>query len=288
LSEAHGDQPGCQAALMEEALELGFTPLVLGNMKGFLNHTPTDKDMRYWAKRNGISLPMVTSFTDGTKLQIEQVLVANGCGSTIARTGLLGPAMDDLRAAGNVLANEAKNLGAAISDYVLSSALPHGVFVVAEHGDDQHDCLRYFKLGDGPYYVLQKPNIFVHLEIVRTLTRVVDRGLPLLNNSSHPSASVAAVAKHALKPGQKIAKAIGSFELRGVAVKIDEYVGHVPIGLIENAVIRTPVAAGDVLSFDDVEIPESLALKAWCEIEAQALKRAETAPPATTLPARVS
>ena len=45
-------------------------------MKGFLNHHPTPGEMRYWAKRQGISLRQVTSFTDGTKIQIEQAFVA--------------------------------------------------------------------------------------------------------------------------------------------------------------------------------------------------------------------
>lgn len=274
LSESHGDQPGCQAALLEEALELGFTPLVLGNMKGFQNLDPTLEDMQFWGKKAGISLPMVTSFTDGTKLQIEQALVANGCGARIARDGLLGPAMDDLRAAGDLLAAEARKLGAAISDYVISPKLPHGIFVVAEHGADQHDALAYFKLGDGPFYVLQKPNIFVHLEIVRTMARIIDGGPPLLNNSAEPTVSVATVAKRALKPGHKIAKAIGSFELRGIAVDITGHRGHVPIGLIQDAVVCKPVTAGDILSFDDIEVPQSLALEAWLETEAGVLARA--------------
>jgi len=279
VSEAHGDQPGCQAALLEEALELGFAPLVLGNMKGFQNLNPTLEDMQFWGKKNGISLPMVTSFTDGTKIQIEQALVANGCGARIARDGLLGPAMDDLQAAGDMLAGEAKKLGTAISDYVLSPKLPHGIFVVAEHGADQHDALAYFKLGEGPFYVLQKPNIFVHLEILRTLTRIADGGPPLLNNSSAPTVSVATVAKQALKPGQKIAKAIGSFEVRGIAVDITAHRGHIPIGLVQDAVVSKPVSAGDILSFDDIEIPGSLAREAWLETEAGVRARAGAEPP---------
>ncbi|MHA1572240.1 MAG: NAD(P)-dependent oxidoreductase [Alphaproteobacteria bacterium] len=276
LSEAHGDQPGCQAALLEEALELGFTPLVLGNMKGFQNLDPTPEDMLFWGNKAGISLAMVTSFTDGTKLQIEQALVANGCGAGIARDALLGPAMDDLRAAGDLLAAEAKKLGGAIVDYVLSPKLPHGIFVVAEHGADQHDALAYYKLGEGPFYVLQKPNIFVHLEILRTLTRIIDGGPPLLNNSAAPTVSVATVAKRALKPGHKIAKAIGSFELRGIAVNIAEHRGHVPIGLVQDAVLSKPVGAGDILSFDDIEIPQSLALEAWRQTESGVLARTGT------------
>ncbi|MEZ0273875.1 MAG: NAD(P)-dependent oxidoreductase, partial [Roseimicrobium sp.] len=81
LTEAEGDQPGSLAALHEEAVSMGFRPLVYGNIKGFLNENPSGTDMAYWAKRNGISIPQVTSFTDGTKLQIEQALVANGMGA---------------------------------------------------------------------------------------------------------------------------------------------------------------------------------------------------------------
>src|SRR3989344_8981744 len=35
LTEAEGDQPGSLAALREDALQMGFQPLVYGNMKGY-------------------------------------------------------------------------------------------------------------------------------------------------------------------------------------------------------------------------------------------------------------
>ena len=63
ITEAEGDQPGAQAALKEDVEELGFKPLVFGNMKAFLNHNPTPEEMAYWGKKQGYSLPMVTSFT---------------------------------------------------------------------------------------------------------------------------------------------------------------------------------------------------------------------------------
>ena len=75
VTEAAGDQPGCLAVLHEEAMAMGFRPIGYGNMKGFLNLDPTPDDMRYWGAKQGISLSMVTSFTDGTKVQAEQILV---------------------------------------------------------------------------------------------------------------------------------------------------------------------------------------------------------------------
>ena len=87
LTEAEGDQPGSLAALHEDALQMGFQPLVYGNMKGYLNHDPSPEDMAYWANRQGISIDQTTSFTDGTKVQIEQVIVGNGLGATIMAAG---------------------------------------------------------------------------------------------------------------------------------------------------------------------------------------------------------
>lgn len=272
LSEADGDQPGCLAALHEEALELGFKPLVYGNMKGFLNETPTKEDMEFWGGKQGISLPMVTSFTDGTKIQVEQALVANGLGATIATPGLLGPKYDDLSEGSNYLAEQAKATGAPISDYLLSGALSHGVFIVAEHDPRQQAALEYFKMGEGPYYTIIKNNIFVHLEIMKTIKRVVREGRPLLNNSASPTISVASIAKRPIAAGTKIDQAIGSFDVRGSSVKIAEAAGHVPIGLLSNATVTRTVEAGETLTFDNVEIPESLALKAWLQVEQGVLK----------------
>jgi len=51
-----------------------------------------------------------------------------------------------------------------------------------------------------------------------------------------------------------------------MAVKIAENLGHVPIGLLANAVVTRHIEPGQQISFDDVEVPESLALRAWREI----------------------
>jgi len=90
ITEAEGDQPGCLAALREEVVEMGFMPLVYGNIKGYLNTNPSYSDMVYWAKKQGFTVNSVTSFTDGTKLQIEQCMIANAFGASIAKRGLIG------------------------------------------------------------------------------------------------------------------------------------------------------------------------------------------------------
>jgi len=36
--------------------------------------------------------------------------------------------------------------------------------------------------------------------------------------------------------------------------------GHVPIGILENAVIRENIEPGQIITFNDVDLPDSLAL----------------------------
>ena len=271
ITEAEGDQPGCLAALHEEAVAMGFRPVVYGNIKGFLNENPSKEDMEYWGKKAGISLDMVTSFTDGTKVQIEQTLVANGFGATIAKDGLLGSKIDELKEGGDALGKEATKAGAPISDYLLSGKLNPGVFITSEHNSNQIDHLRYYKLGNGPYYTLEKPFHICHMEIFKTIDRVLRGGGVLLDNGEIPTISTCTIAKRDLNPGDTIKKGIGSFDVRGIAVKIKENENHVPVGLMANVTIKKPVKEGEMLTFDDIEIPDTLALKAWKEIEKKVL-----------------
>ena len=257
LSEAEGDQPGSLAALHRRSLGMGFEPLVLGNIKGFLNHHPAPDQMQYWAKRQGISLAQVTAFTDGSKIQCEQALVANGCQVGIARPGLLGPVSANLQEAAFLLAAEAEKLGRPISDYVLNAGGPAGIFVVGKHPDA--DALRYLKLGDGPYYFLLQPFHLCHLEIPATIAMAL-RGEILLNNGSKPGTGVIALAKHDLKPGDRIDRALGGFPCRGEAVSFSSHHQHPPIGLLQHATVEKPIAAGTAIRWEQVSLPGSRAL----------------------------
>lgn len=265
ITEAEGDQPGSLAALRENMIEMGFKPLVYGNIKGFLNENPTPEDMSYWSNKSGISLEMVTSFTDGTKVNIEQVLVANGLGGTLGENGIRGPVVDTVVSGGEELAREAKELGLPISDYIVCPAAPPGVFITAEHNENQREALQYLKVGNGPFYTLLQNHHLCHLEIIKTIRRVFKSKEILINNTHNPTYSVSAIAKKSLTPGEEIAKGIGSFDVRGKAVKISEHPDHIPIGLLSQAIIIKPIEKGEALTFDKVHIPDSLASRVWAQ-----------------------
>lgn len=261
LTEAEGDQPGSLAALHEDAVQMGFKPLVYGNMKGFLNHNPSREDMAYWSKRQGISIDQTTSFTDGTKVQIEQVVVGNGFGASISRPGLEGMASTDLNRSASVLGLIAENLGQPIVDYVIPSGYPAGgVFLVCRHDEAQAPAIEYFKLGPGPYYVLSRPFHLCSLEVGKTVRRVLAGGGVLLNNSTKPTLGVAAMAKHEMKPGEIIMRGIGGFDVRGEAIRLADEPEHVPIGLLRNTVLKRALEPGQMITFDDIELQPSRVL----------------------------
>lgn len=262
LTEAEGDQPGTLAAHAEDVESMGFKPIVYGNIKGFLNHHPLSAEMEYWSRKNGISIEQTISFTDGSKLQMEQALVANGLGATLAKRGMLGVETLPLEVAGTDLGRIAKTLGSPISDYVLNRNLPAGVFVVAEHPFEKPEVLRYLKLGHGPFYTLLRPYHLCHLEILKTLRRVAAGRPPLLNNSTRPTVAAVAVVKRSIPAGQIVERSFGGYDLRAEAVLIREAPHAVPVGLLSGAVLTRSVEPGETLTWDDVEIPESLAFEA--------------------------
>lgn len=271
LSEAQGDQPGGLADLHENALAMGFQPRVYANVKGFYDPNPTPENMAYWSRKQGISLPVVTSATDGTKIQFEQALVANGLGADILQAGLLGLPADDLESGALALVLHVEAGTRPISDYIILPQAGVRVFIVARHHGAERAPLAYLKMGNGPNYIIPQALNLTYMEIPKTIARILAGQPPLLNNSRHPTTGVAAVAKKALAPGTLVQAGVGSFEVRGEALRISEDPDHLPIGLLQGAVVRMPVEPGQRLHMDDVDLPDSLALRAWQASRALAL-----------------
>jgi predicted homoserine dehydrogenase-like protein len=265
LTEANGDQPGCLAALNLEVMQMGFKPLVYGNIKGFLNTHPTLEDMIYWAQKQGYSLNSVTSFTDGTKLQIEQCLVANYFGLDIAKQGMIGLETNEFEKGAFALGQEALDRSKVLSDYIISRESPPGVFITATHQEDLAPELKTYKMGEGPFYLLYKPNHLCFFEIPNTIFNLLNKKEILIDNGPCPTVSVASIAKKKLTAGSELDQAIGSMEVRGEVVEILTQPAHVPIGLMNGVRLKRDVEPGQLITFDDVDVPDSLAYTAWKE-----------------------
>ena len=269
VSEADGDQPGCLARLKIEALDMGFEPIAYVNLKGFLNPNPTLEEMKYWSEKQHLALDQVVSFTDGTKLQIEQAFVANGLGATIAQDGMIGATVNSLNDL-DYLVKASEKVGAPISEYLLCKGSPPGVLIVARNkeADRLPGYLPFSRLqtSDGLAYILLRNYHLVHLEVISTLRKVMLGEQILLNNSANPSITVGAVAKRKIAKGDTIERGAGGFDVRGYAVKIDENRDAVPVCLLKNTHIVRDIEPDQIIKFDDVDLTESKALEMYYQI----------------------
>ncbi len=265
VTDADGDQPGCLARLKTEVEGMGFEPCAYVNIKGFINLNPERKDMEYWSDQQGIRLEQVVSFTDGTKLQIEQAFVANGLGATIPPDGMFGARVESLNDL-DFLIKASEEAGMPISDFVLCKGAPPGVLIVAK--SKEADRLGNYIVGplrtkEKLGYILLRPYHLCHLEALNTLRRVVLGEPVLINNSKKPHLTVAAVAKRKMLPGEVIVRGAGGFDVRGVAVQLQSHQNAVPICLLQNTKIIRNIEPGQIVQFEDVELADTTALEIY-------------------------
>lgn len=269
VTEADGDQPGCLARLKLEMEGMGFEPQAYINLKGFLNPDPTEEEMDYWSKKQQLALDQVVSFTDGTKLQIEQAFVANGLGAGIAQDGMLGATIEHLHDL-DYLVDAADRLGMPVSEYVLCKGSPPGVIIVAKNkeADWRPGYLPFSRMltTEGKGYVILRPFHLCHLEPINTIRKVIQGEPILLNNSTNPRITVSAVAKKPLKAGDTIKKGAGGFDVRGYAVQLAEHRDAVPICLLKSTRIVKDIEPGEIVRFEHVELAESKALEIYRQI----------------------
>lgn len=113
--------------------------------------------------------------------------------------------------------------------------------------------------------MLYKPMHLCFFEIPNSILNLVHRGEKLIDNGLNPSISVASVAKKKLTAGSFIDKAIGSMDIRGEAIYIAQQPDHLPIGLMSQVSLKRDIEPGQIITFDDVNMGESLALDAWLD-----------------------
>jgi predicted homoserine dehydrogenase-like protein len=260
LTACDGDQPGVQMNLYRFVKSLGLTPLLCGNIKGLQDPYRNPTTQAGFARQWGQKAHMVTSFADGTKISFEQAIVANATGMTIAQRGMLGyPYKGHVDAMTSLYdMDQLKELG-GIVDYVVGAQPGPGVFVFGTHDDPkQRHYLNLYKLGEGPLYSFYTPYHLCHFEVPMSVARVVLLGDRVLSPLGGPRVDVVATAKIALKVGETL-DGIGYYMTYGQCEKSDVVQAQnlLPMGLAEGCRLKRDIPRDQVLTYDDVEVPEN-------------------------------
>ncbi len=258
-SIAEGDQPGVTLNLYRFVKTMGFEPLVCGNIKGMLDEYRTPGTQENFAKQWGMSPVMATNFADGTKVSLEQACIANATGMKVAKRGMLGyqskEHIDNLTHLYDI--DELKKLG-GIVDFVVGAKPGPGVFVYATTDDPiAVKYLNYGKLGKGPLFSFYIPYHLLFFEIPISIARMVDFDDTIIAAKAGSVVEVIAIAKTDLIKGDLI-DGMGGYKTYGICENSDiaRNENLVPIGLAGGCKVLNNISKDQVLTFDDVELPQ--------------------------------
>ena len=260
LTNSDGDQPGVTMNLYRFVKSMGLKPVLCGNMKGLHDPYRNPTTQEGFAMKWGQKPAMVSSFADGSKISFEQAIIANGTGMRVAKRGMIGPDAPGLQLKDAISMFPAEELlnGPGIVDYIVGAEPGPGVFVLAtsDHPVQQH-YLNLYKLGTGPFYLFYTPYHLCHLEVPNTVARAALFHDAALTPLDKPCVEVVAAAKTDLKAGSVI-DGIGHYMTYGLCENIETSTAEnlLPIGIAENCILRHDIPKDQVLTYDDVILPD--------------------------------
>jgi len=258
FTNADGDQPGVMMNLVRFVRTIGYKPVLAGNIKGLQDHYRTPETQKGFAAQHNITPQMATSFADGTKISMENAVVANATGFKVGRRGMYGPRCAHVSEAIKLFPLE-QMLNGGLVDYILGAEPGPGVFVLGYNDHPvRQSYMKYFKMGEGPLYVFYVPYHLPHLEVPLTAARAVlfhDAAAAPLGG---PVVDVITLAKRDLKAGETL-DGIGGFTCYGVTENSDLCVSGnlLPMGLSEGCRLKRDIHRDETISYEDVHLPDN-------------------------------
>jgi predicted homoserine dehydrogenase-like protein len=257
-----GDEPGCLMELVDFVTTLGYEVIVIGKGKNNpLDATATPDAVAESARRAGKDPFQVASYVDGTKTMFEMTCAANATGCVPMQRGMIGPEAT-LENVSQIFALEedggiTRFPGAV--DFVQGDSMTGGVFVTVRVQDTRiRDDLQYLKVGKGSYFTFFRPYHLWFLEAPISVARAHIHRQATLVPLDRPVADVMTIAKRDLKPGERLDEFGGyTFYGRNDRAEVARALNALPVGLAPGAAVSRAVAAGQVVTWDDVQLDES-------------------------------
>ena len=291
-SLAFGDQPALICDLVDWARTCGFPVVAAGRGHKWLPHFSESTPETVWhhygltpeqAERGGLNPKMFNSFLDGSKPSIESTAVSNATGLGVPSNGLLYPpaSVEDIPyvtrpiSEGGVL--ERKGMVEVISSLekdgrVIPYDIRMGVWVTVEAETDYiKNCFEEYKAHTDPsgrYFTLYKRWHLIGLEVGMSVASVALRG-EATGVATGWNADVVATAKRDLKVGEML-DGEGGYTVWGklLPAATSKRMGGLPLGMAHSVKVIRPVAKGQSLCWDDVQMdPNTGAFKIRREME---------------------
>lgn len=269
FSQAEGDQPAVLMRIYRYVKQMGFKPVMVGNIKSLIDARRTPTTQAAFAKAHWQRPKMITSFADGSKIAFEMATIANATGFPVAKRGMQGLKAVRVEDAVNLF-DKKQMLKTGLTDYILGAEPSFGVFVIAYSKNPiKRRYMQCYKMGDGPFYTFYTHCHLSPIEAPVTIAQSVIFKDASLAPIGAPVCEVITLAKKDLKKGE-VLDAVGGFTVYGALEnrKVARKENLIPQGLTDGAILRRDIKMDEAITFDDVELPKNrLADKLWQEQE---------------------
>ena len=257
-----GDEPGCLMELWDFVTALGYEPVVIGKGKNNPLNPSADPDLVADSAKKANKDPyQVASYVDGTKTMFEMTCAANATGCRPMQRGMKGP-QATLENVSEIFALE-EDGGITTRprsvDFVQGSSMAGGVFVTVRIEDQRiREDLEYLKVGQGKYYTFFRPYHLWFLEAPISVARAYLHRQTTLVPLDNAVADVLTIAKRDLHSGELLDD-FGGYTFYGLMEEAQQVkkLNGLPVGLAPGAIISRSVSAGQILTWDDVQLDEN-------------------------------
>jgi predicted homoserine dehydrogenase-like protein len=256
FSYTDGDEPGVAMNLYRFLDGIGYRPVLMGQLKGFLDRYRNPDTQRELAERLGQNPAVLACFADGSKLALEAAIMGNATGFVPRVRGMQGYPCEHVN---DMLARfspeDFENEGYV--DYSLGAAPHTGAFVIC-HNDvpAKRELMAYLKMGNGPLYMFYQPYHLPPWQVADSVARAALFRDATIAPRGGPACDTVSCAKRDLKAGE-VLDGMGGFTCYGL---VDRYEvcrreNTLPIAVSLDCRLTRDIAKDQPITYDDIDLP---------------------------------
>lgn len=255
-SYTDGDEPGVGMNLYRFLDSMGYRPVLMGQLKGFLDRYRTPETQVGFAQKYGQNPTVLASFADGSKLALEAAIMGNATGFVPQVRGMKGYPCAHVNDMLNAFtADDFAQEG--LVEYALGAAPHTGAFVIChnDHPAKRH-LMGYLKMGEGPLYMFYTPYHLPPWQIAHSVGRAVLFNDPTITPKGAPVCDSIAYAKRDLKAGERL-DGMGGFTCYGLVERYDvcRQENYLPMAISLDCVLTRDIAKDQPITYADVRLP---------------------------------
>lgn len=256
LSYTDGDEPGVGMNLYRFLDSMGYKPVLMGQMKGFLDRYRNPQTQSDLALRLNQNPAVLACFADGSKLALEAAIMGNATGFVPSVRGMKGYPCQHVN---DMLTQFTPDdfIEGGLVDYSLGAAPHTGAFVICmnEH-PDKRKLMAYLKMGNGPLYMFYTPYHLPPWQIAHSVARAVLFNDATITPRGRPVCDTISFAKRDLRAGERL-DGMGGFTCYGM---VDRYEfclleDFLPIALSLDCTLLRDVHKDQPIRYRDVSLP---------------------------------